>query len=108
MHADPPALVPVREESSALAIADEVGLEPAGEPVLTCRGDEPVGNEHEGAVGERDSFGSPEVLVQDRPEAQLGCKHLHGLKPDSFATHPKVAAFEAGLQGGPSALASAA
>src|SRR5512135_1531246 len=34
MDADPPALVPVRDEASALAVADEVGLEPAGEAVL--------------------------------------------------------------------------
>ena len=71
MDADPPALVPVGDEASALAIADEVGLEPAGEPVLTGRGDEPVGDEHEGAVGERDAFGLPEVLVEDVPEARL-------------------------------------
>ena len=71
MDADPAALVPVGDEASALAVADEVGLEPAGEPVLTGRGDEPVGDEHEGAVGERDAFGLPEVLVEDGPEAQL-------------------------------------
>ena len=71
MDTDPPALVPVGDEASALAIADEVGLEPAGEPVLTGRRDEPVGDEHEGAVGERDAFGPPEVLVEDVPEAQL-------------------------------------
>src|SRR5438105_7119146 len=71
MDADPPALVPVRDEASALAIADEVSLEPAGEPVLTGRSDEPVGDEHEGAVGERNAFGPPEVLVEDVPEAQL-------------------------------------
>ena len=71
MDADPPALVPVGDEASALAVADEVGLEPAGEAVLTGRGDEPVGDEHEGAVGERDAFGLPEVLVEDGPEAEL-------------------------------------
>ena len=71
MDADPPALVPVGDEASALAVADEVGLEPAGEAVLAGRRDEPVGDEHEGAVGERDAFGLPEVLVEDGPEAQL-------------------------------------
>ena len=39
--------------------------------MLTGRRDEPVGDEHEGAVGERDAFGPPEVLVEDAPEAQL-------------------------------------
>ena len=71
VNTDPPALVPVRKEASALAITDEVGFEPAREPVLTGGGDEPVGDEHEGAVGEGDAFGVPEVLVEDGPEAQL-------------------------------------
>ena len=71
MDADPSALVPVGDEAPALAIADEVGLEPAGEPVLTGRRDQPVGDEHEGAVGERNILGPPEVLVEDVPEAQL-------------------------------------
>src|SRR3954449_3548314 len=62
---------PARQEARALAVADEVGLEPAGEPVLTGRGDEPVGDEHEGAVGERNAFGPPEVLIEDAPKAQL-------------------------------------
>ena len=71
MDADPPALVPVGDEASALAVADEVGLEPAGEPVLTGRGDEPVSDERKGAVGEGDAFGLPEVSVEDAPESQL-------------------------------------
>jgi hypothetical protein len=71
MDADPSALVPVRDEASALTVADEVGLEPGGEPVLAGRGEEPVGHEHEGAVGERDGFGPPEVLVEDGPKAQV-------------------------------------
>jgi len=71
VDADPAALVPVGNEASALAIADEVGLEPAGQAVLAGRGDEPVGNEHEGAVGERYAFGMAEVLVEDGPESEL-------------------------------------
>src|SRR5262245_29869947 len=71
MDADPPALVPVGEEASPLAVADEVGLEPAGEAMLTGGGDEPVGDEHKGAVGERDTFGPPEFLIEDGPEAEL-------------------------------------
>ncbi len=46
-------------------------LRQAGGPVLTGRGDEPVGDEHEGPVGERDVFGQRQVLVEDAPEAQL-------------------------------------
>ncbi len=71
MDADPSALSPVGDEASSLAIADEVGLEPAGQTVLAGGGDEPVGDEHESAVRERDSFGSPQVFVEDGPEAQL-------------------------------------
>src|ERR1700674_1494832 len=58
MDTDPPALVPVGDEASALAIADEVGLEPAGEPVLTGGGDGPVGDEHEGGVGDAEPGGA--------------------------------------------------
>src|SRR5262249_30205659 len=71
MDADPVALVPMGEKTSALAVADEVGLEPAGQAMLTGGCDQPVGDEHEGAVGERDTLGAPEVLVEDRPEADL-------------------------------------
>ena len=71
MDADPAALVPMGEEPSALSVADEVGLEPAGQPMFTGRGDEPVSDQREGAVGEGDALGSPEVLVEDRPEAEL-------------------------------------
>jgi hypothetical protein len=71
MDADPAAFVPVRDDASSFTIADEVGLEPSGEAVLAGRGDEPVGDEHEAAVGKRDGFGATEVLVEDVPEAQL-------------------------------------
>ena len=71
MNADPPALVPVGDEASALAVTDEVGFEPAGEAVLAGGGDEPVGDEHEGAVGERDAVGAAKVLVEDGPETEL-------------------------------------
>jgi hypothetical protein len=70
MDADSLALMPVRDEASAFAVTDEVGFKPAGEAVLAGGGDEPVGDEHEGAVGKRDTFGEPKVLVEDGPEAQ--------------------------------------
>ena len=71
MNADPSAVVPMRNEATTFAVADEVGLEPAGQPMLTGRCDEPVGDEHEGAVSERDALGEPEVLFEDRPKAEL-------------------------------------
>jgi hypothetical protein len=43
--ADPPPLVPVGEEASSPAVADEVGLEPAGQAVHAGRGDEAVGGQ---------------------------------------------------------------
>ena len=52
VDADPAARVPLGKEASALAVADEVGFEPAGQAVLTGGSDEPVGDEYEGAVGE--------------------------------------------------------
>ena len=72
MDADPAALVPMGDEASALAVADEVGFEPAGQAMLTGRGDEPVGDQHEGAVGERDALGPPEVLVEDATRGPVG------------------------------------
>ena len=71
MNADAPPLVPVGDKASAFAVADEVGFEPAGEAMLTGGSDEPVGDEHEGAVGEGDAFGASEVLVEDVPETEL-------------------------------------
>ena len=86
-YADPAALVPVGDEASALAVADEVGLEPAGEPMLTGRGDEPVGDEHEGAVGERNAFGPPEVLVGSSPPSRSAPDAANG-PPSPFAQKP--------------------
>jgi hypothetical protein len=71
IDSDPPMLAPVRDEASSLAIADEVGLEPTGQAVLAGGGDETIGDEHEGAVRERDAFGPPQVFVEDGPEPQL-------------------------------------
>ena len=39
--------------------------------MLAGRRDEPVGDEDEGAVGEGDAPGAAEMLVEDRPEAEL-------------------------------------
>jgi hypothetical protein len=71
MDADPSSAVPVGEKASSLSVADEVGFEPSGEAMLTGGSDEAVGDEDEGAVGERDAFGPTEVLVEDGPETEL-------------------------------------
>ena len=70
MDADAAPAVPMGEEAAALPVADEVGLEPTGQAMLTGRGDEPVGDQREGAVGEGDAPGFAEVLVEDVPEAE--------------------------------------
>ena len=55
---------PLRSQTKSVSSAP-------GQAVLAGRSDEPVGDQHEGAVGEWDSFGPAEVLVKDVPEAQL-------------------------------------
>jgi hypothetical protein len=71
VDADAATLVPLRDKSSALAIANEVGLKPAGQPVLTRRGDQSVRDEDKGAVGKRDTSGPSKVFVKNSPKAQL-------------------------------------
>jgi hypothetical protein len=71
VHPDPLALVPVRHEATTRAIANEVGLQPAGEPLFAGGTDQPIGDEHKRSVGERDVLGSPQAPVEDAPEAKL-------------------------------------
>src|SRR5207247_8513999 len=47
VHFDALVGMPVRQEASALAIADEVGLQPAGQAMLAGRTTEPIGQQHE-------------------------------------------------------------
>src|SRR5262249_30202911 len=71
MRTNASVLVPLRHESAAFAVTDKVGLQPAGDPVLTGRIDEAIGHEHKGPVGQRHVFGSPQRFVEDLPEAEL-------------------------------------
>ena len=71
MHADPPVSVPVGNEASAQAIADEVALEPAGQSMFAGWLDESIGDQDEGPVSEGNTFGFAEQGVEDRPESQL-------------------------------------
>jgi hypothetical protein len=59
------------DEAPASAIADEVGLEPAGQPVFAGGSDESIGDEDKGPVGEGDAFGLAEGFVKDGPEVEL-------------------------------------
>jgi hypothetical protein len=86
IDADPPALGPVGEDASARALADEVGREPAGAPVLTGGGQEPVGDEHDDAVGARTAVGPAAVGVAEVPEAAWAEHGANG------ADRPQVAA----------------
>jgi hypothetical protein len=69
--ADPSARVPGGDEAPAPAIADEVGLEPAGAPVFAGRGEESIGDEPNGPVRDRAAFGLAEGFVAGGPEAAL-------------------------------------
>jgi hypothetical protein len=72
MHAHAATLMPVRCEAPAAPIADKIGVEPAGQAVFAGGSDEPVGDEHEGAIGEGDlGARGRHVFVEDGPQAEL-------------------------------------
>ena len=59
MHRNVSVLVPLRHKSVAFAVTHKVGLQSAGDAVLTAGTDEAIGHEHERAVGEGNVLGSP-------------------------------------------------
>ncbi len=72
--------------------------------MLTGRGDEAVGDEDEGAVGERDALGSAEMSVEDVPESELveqGADDQDGPPVGGVADlgYGGVAGFEVGVAG---------
>ena len=71
MDPHPAALLPVRHETPPLPIADEIGLQPTRQPVLALGSGESIGHQHEGAVGIRDGLGTPQDLIEQRPQSQL-------------------------------------
>src|SRR4029077_2528226 len=71
MNSDSLVLVPVGHESPALAIADEIGLQPAGQAVFAGGPGETIGDQDEGPVGERHAFGLAQRRVEDGPEPEL-------------------------------------
>jgi hypothetical protein len=71
VHPHPITLVPVRNESPPHAIAHVVGLQPTTQTMFACGTDQPIGDEHKRSVRERNTFSSPETLVEDAPEAEL-------------------------------------
>ena len=50
MHLDAAAGVPIRQEASALAIADKVGLQPACQAVLAARCSQSIGDQHQSSI----------------------------------------------------------
>jgi len=45
-------LAPRRHPTAAIAIAHEVSLQPARQPVLAARCDQPIGDQHQGAIAQ--------------------------------------------------------
>src|SRR5262249_22981768 len=75
---DPLVGMPVRQEAPALAIANEVGLQPAGQTVLAGRTNESIGQQHEGAVRiRRPLLGLAEHVIEQLPQSQLLEKSTH-------------------------------
>jgi hypothetical protein len=72
MHLHAATPMPVRHEASALPIANEIGFQPARQTMLAAWTDEPIGNQHESAIGVRDvCLGGAEQTVKQFPQAQL-------------------------------------
>jgi hypothetical protein len=58
----------MRKETAALAVTNEVGLQPPRQAMLADRMNQPIGDKHEGSVGKRDAFGLAESLIEDCPQ----------------------------------------
>ena len=73
LEVDPDSLVlvPVGHEPAAPAIAEEVGLQPAGQAMFAGGADEPIGDQDERPVGERHTLGLTERRVEDGPQPEL-------------------------------------
>src|SRR5262245_29556945 len=82
MDLDAAARVPVGPEAPAAAIADEVGLQPAGQTVLAARLNQPIGQQHESPIAKGGPFlGFAEQFVEQLPQSQLveeGADNKHG------------------------------
>ena len=63
--------VPVGRESGPPAIADEVGLQPAGQAVFAGGSDEAIGDQDERPVGKRHAPGFTQRRVEDTPQPEL-------------------------------------
>ena len=71
MDADPVMLMPTGNKPPALAVADEICLQPAGQAVLAGGVRQAIGDQYERPVGERHSFGLAQRGVKDGPQSQL-------------------------------------
>ncbi len=71
VDADPLVLVPFGKEPSPPAVADEVGLQPAGQAVFAGGMDQAIGDQNKDPVGKRHAFGVAQCGVQDGPQSQL-------------------------------------
>jgi hypothetical protein len=110
MHLDTAALVPMGQETTALAITDEVGFQPACQPMFAARMAKPIGQEDESAIREGRTFlGLAKQGVEDGPQAELvkeGADNQNGSPGGGFEdvdvtvrfTGPRWFALEEALQ----------
>ena len=74
--------LPVRHEASAQTVAYKIGFQPTCEAVFARRPNQPIGQQHEGAIGVGRSFlGARQELVEELPQAELveeSANHQHG------------------------------
>ena len=71
MNPDPLVLVPARHKPPPLTVADEIGLQPAGQAVFAGGTDQAIGDQHERPVGERHALGLAQSCIEDSPEPEL-------------------------------------
>ena len=73
LEVDPDSLVlvPVGHEPAAPAIAEEVGLQPAGQAMFAGGPDESIGDQDERPIGERHALSLTERRVEDGPQPEL-------------------------------------
>ena len=71
VDADSVMLVPTGNKPPALAVTDEIGLQPTGQAMFTGRMDQAIGDQYERTIGERHSFGFAQRRIEDGPQTQL-------------------------------------
>ncbi len=71
MNPDPLMPVPARHEPPPLTVADEIGLQPAGQAVFAGGTDQAIRDQHERPVSKRRALGLAQSRIEDGPEPEL-------------------------------------